>query len=541
MKRFLICALALFIVTPLFALSSQDQQIFNAMQDEMTRTQKELKMPHMAKPYFTVYKVINIKSYDFLASSGTLAKQEEENQTVAKVMIRVGTPKDDNSFFKESVIATAPVPDAGDNYYSLRYALWGLTDSAYKQALAQLAKKDAFKKNKNITEVYDDFSKAAAAQDIKEISEKTVDKAYWADMAKQLSAQGKGKNLDEFNAEITIYLKPSYFLSQEGAKYLKDDYSVTVSFEGKGKTADGFPIREGKSLSYFNFKDVPPVKELAKQASEIADRAQQMTKAQKAEPFIGPVLLEKDAAAALFNKTFKENIIRVKQVRSSDDNNDNSMGEFAQKIGLKIMPVDFDVLDDPTIETFNGRTLGGYYTVDDEGVGAEKLLLVKNGKLVNLPTTRSLIKDEKVSNGHARAALTDQSLFVQTFISNLIFLPHKTVEEKNLKTKLMSYCREEGLDYCYIIKSNPAADVFTAYKVDSKSGAETPVYGIDKINFTTRSLRDIKFAGDDLEVYGSANINNPSYSIVAPSVILSEIELKPTQKTGLSKPLVPRP
>lgn len=541
MKKFILSFLILSSSLSSFALTQKDENIFSAMQDEMDRTINLLAAPNMPKPYFAAYKVTDLQTYNFEASSGSLSSQEQEGQFAAQVMMRVGSDKEDNSFFKAFILNTAAVPYPSDSYDGLRSALWGLSDVSYKQALAQLAKKQAFKKSKNITENYDDFSSARTATEIEELPTRPVDKDFWVNLVKETSLQGKDLGLDEFTAYASITLKPSYFITSEGAKYLKDDTSIFIYFMAKAKTKDGFEIKEAKSFSYADLKDVPPVAELAQKAKEVAQRAKDLTEAEKAEPFIGPVLLEKTAAAILFDKAFKENIIRVRPVRSASDSNDSSMGEFAQKKGLKIMPADFDVIDDPLLKTFKNKTLSGYYKIDDEGVKASKLQLVKNGKLINLPTTRSLIKDQKTSNGHARIAAGDDKLFAQAYIGNLMFLPHKTVEEKELKTQFAKYCKEEGLDYCYIIRTNPLNGVFSAYKMDAVSGKETPVYGIDKNSFTTRTLRDIKFAGDDLEVYNFSSLREPAYSIIAPSVILSEMELKPSQKTGLRKPLVERP
>ncbi len=541
MKKFILSLLILSSSLCAFALTQKDETVFAAMQDEMGRTMTLLTVPNMPKPYFASYKVTEIQKYNFTASSGSPSSQEQEWHLATQVMMRVGNDKEDNSFFRAFIINTAEIPDPSDSYDGLRSALWGLSDIAYKQVLAQLAKKEAFKKSKNITENYDDFSPAHAATDLEEISPKQIDKDFWVNLVKETSLQGKDLGLDEFTADASITLKPSYFITSEGAKALKDDTSILIYFMAKAKTKDGFEIKEAKSFSYADFKDVPPAAELAQQAKEVALRAKALMTAEKAEPFIGPVLLEKTAAAVLFDNAFKENIVRTRPVRSASDGRDPYMGEFAQKKGLKIMPADFDVIDDPLLKTFKNKTLSGYYKVDDEGVKASKLQLVKNGKLINLPTTRSLIKDQKTSNGHARIAILDEENFAQAYIGNLMFLPHKTVEEKELKTKFAEYCKEEGLDYCYIIKTNPLSGVFSAYKMDAVSGKETPVYGIDKNSFTTRTLRDIKFAGDDLEVYNFSSERDPAYSIIAPSVILSEMELKPSQKTGLRKPLVERP
>lgn len=540
MRKLLLTLTLLFTTLLSFALTPKDTNFFLAMQDEMQRTIAMLKTENMAKPYFAAYKVTDISAYNFSAVMGSLTRSRATDSVSIKVLLRVGNQKEDNSFFSTYLISSAEGQTPGKGYDSLRAGLWGASDEAYKTALAQLAKKQAYKKSKNITEEFPDFSKAETTEYIEEISRKTIDKNYWEDVARLTSEQGKIEELEEFNTNIAISLRPTYFLSSEGAKYLKDRYSIIILFQARGKTKNGFEIEETKQLSYMDFKDVPSKEKLVSEAASFAKDTATFTKAEKSEPFIGPVLLEDYAAAVLFNDAFRNNIIRTKKVLSATSDTDYSMGEFAQKAGLKIMPADFDVIDDPTLKTFKGTKLAGTYMIDDEGVKAGKLQLVKNGKLTAMPTTRSLIKDQKASNGHA-VINGDFSLFSQAGVGNLFFFPHETIPAKELKAKLMEYCSQEGLDYCYIIRDNPARDVFSAYKVDSKTGAETPVYGISGQNFKTRTLRDINYSGDNLEVYNFGSAREDSYSITSPSVILSELEFIPTQKPPVSQPLVSKP
>ena len=116
-------------------------------------------------------------------------------------------------------------------------------------------------------------------------------------------------------------------------------------------------------------------------------------------------------------------------------------------------------------------------------------------------------------------------------------MPHTTIPASEFKQKFMEYCKAEGLEYCYKITSPKISDAndILAIKINSSTGEETPVYGFKKPELSTRTLRDIKFAADDLTLY------NVGISYVIPSVILSEAELTPTQKSPSTKIIVSRP
>lgn len=52
-------------------------------------------------------------------------------------------------------------------------------------------------------------------------------------------------------------------------------------------------------------------------------------------------------------------------------------------IGQKLLPETFNVFCDPTLQTYHGNALNGYYKYDDEGVRAQRVMNVTNGVLTN--------------------------------------------------------------------------------------------------------------------------------------------------------------
>lgn len=522
--------------------AARAEVFFAAMQDEINRTVKQLKQNNLSAPYYAAYKVFDLRGYFYTSVFGSSSREEEAESIAVQTMLRVGSAQEDNSFFESGIYSTAfnrQSPSAG--YYGLRGALWTASDAAYKEALAVLAKKQAYKKNKNITEAYADFSKAQITSDVQEISLPVIDGKYFKRLAEEMSAQGLDLTLDRFEAAISVSLAPVYFLSSEGAKYSADNSFVVIGLKAWGKTSEGFDLQTDKHLTYASLADLPSREELVKIAKDFALQSEKETKGRRAEPYIGPVMLEEEAAAELFDNALYQKIGRTKEVLSGEGSFGNNMGELASKKGLKIMPVDFDVVDDPSLIYFKGKKLSGAYNVDDEGVKSVKLQLVKNGKLTDLPSTRSLSKELKKTNGHARIPVYENALYPKAWASNLMILPHKTTPKREFKAKFMQYCAEEGLDYCYIIRTSPSKNIFSAYKVNAKTGEETPVYGISRLDLNARSLRDIKFASDDLTAYNFSSFSFAPYSIIAPSVILTEAEIKPTREAPARKPLIPRP
>lgn len=518
-------------------IQQQSDIIFKAMKDEISRSMDGLKAKGMPKPYYIAYQ---IALQDYFAVKSFMGEEtvttSSNGDVVINVMMRIGSPKRDNSFFENTLISTAEEQLPSFSYDSIRKALWLQTDDVYKQALDQYTKKEAYFKKKEIKQESPDFSPAETVSDKANFKFKPYDKEFLVNLAKKMSAQGNVKEIKKFYTNITLLQQPEFYLSSEGAEYIKDNSAIVIFLQSEADTPKGFPLAASKSLVYKDIKELPSEEELINTAKDFALEMQAAVKSPKGEAFIGPVLLQDDAANYLFQKVFAKNIVRTKKVYSLSSEKDLSMGEFATKKGLKIMPLDFDVTDEPQRKTYKGKKLLGYYTVDEEGVAPEEIKLVSNGKLTDLPATRSSGK----TNGHARSAVYTDSLYPHAFVSNLFFSPKHTFPREELKNKLMKACRKENLDYCYIIRRFDANNM-TAYRVDAKTGEETLMHGFETPTLSTRTLRDIIASGNDFKAYNFYSGTTPSYSIVSPSVILEELELKPSQAENKKPPKLEKP
>lgn len=542
MKKFLLLAFCLILNLSSFALANtkqtltkNDKEIFSAMQDEMERTLKQLKIDKFAYPYFITYKIIPYTKYSFGANQGVLTKNTKTFYPDYEVQLKVGSEKEDNSFF----VPALKLPDISDgtfalNYEGIRKFLWQISDVVYKNALAQLTEKQAYKKNKHLSQEYPDFSFYPAQEYFDTLTEPVIDQEYWQQIAKNTSAKGAGPELEEFKTAITISFMPSYFVSSRGSKYLQDKYFINIAFMAKGRLEDGFEFNLNKTLSYSDFKDVPSAEDIAKEAQDFAKEILDLQKAKKVDSYIGPVLLQ-GAQALNLMKVLAREISYTKPVYSN--NNSFSLeGSFTNKIGLKVLSSGFDVIDEPLRKTFDNKKLAGYYEIDEEGVKAQKLQIIENGILKDLPFTSSLTKNNGKSNGHARDYFMFSSAFAEP--SNLILLPHKTIAEEDFVKTFKNFCAEQGLKACPIIKASDGKTFF-GIMVDSKTGQQTAVYG-ELSSFDTRSLRDIKYASDKMAVYNKIS-GNIGYSVIMPDLIIDNGEINPSNIQPARKPLVKKP
>ena len=541
MKRFLSFIFIIFFLV--LHVKAQDANakntaIFEAMEKEMART---LSLSEAEpKIHFAAFMVKENQALSLIAARGGIVQDIKTNWVDTDVSLRVGNKKEDNSFFEAYTYTQGETQDGALSPDGIRAGLWAASDRNYKKALDIYSRKQGYKNKKNQEEVFDDFSYSAPAQDIKPLEMAIFPTEKLKEIAQKTSKIGALKELEKFNTQISVREVLSYYLSSEGAKYTKSNLYIQIIFYAKSRTKSGFEFDDTKVLSYAAFEDIPTLQELENIASNFAKQTALFTNAKKGEAFIGPVWLEGEASAKMFENTFIKNIVNTRKIifDAGGGNLQYALADFALKLNLKVMPVNFDVLEDPSQNTFNGKKMYGAYTVDDEGTKAETLQLVQNGILKDLPKTRSLIKGQKKSNGHAFVNW-GQDLYAKARVSNLFFFPHETTPKEDFKQKFMDFCKAEGLEYCYKISSRNITDKgdILAIKINAETGEETPIYGLNSPSLNSRTLRDIKFAADDLTLYNiSAGI-----SYIVPSVILSEAELAPSQIAPAAKMLITRP
>ena len=108
-------------------------------------------------------------------------------------------------------------------------------------------------------------------------------------------------------------------------------------------------------------------------------------------------------------------------------------GELEGRIGSRVLPESFDVVDDPAQKEWRGRPLFGSYDVDREGVLAKPLSLVEKGVLKNYLLTRQPVQGFEGSNGRARmpgAYGASTAAFSNLFVSSSETAPPGGAEEK---------------------------------------------------------------------------------------------------------------
>lgn len=437
-----------------------DDVLVKAMRDEMKRSLKKLQLENLEKPYFLSYRLVETETVQANASFGALVSSSEGKRRVLATECRVGSPAMDNTNFyamrtmMSGVVrvqadfgASMPLDDDYDEY---RRQLWLFTDSAYKQALDDLAKKRAALEHRTRTGVAADFS----VEDKVESSE-LVPAIGWKlpqveKLAKDLSALFKTyAGIDNSGVRIESEYRTTRFVSSEGTEYWRAKPDLMITIYGEVQAADGMPTTDAESVYAHSPEGLPTAKDLEAKVKAMAERLLRIREATTVKRYAGPVLFEGAAAAELFAQGFASTLLGSPRIVVDDERFERMFGSdegtLADKLDTRVLPTYLTLVNDPT-----RKGLGGSYEVDEEGVKAKATTLVENGLLKELLHTRSLIAGTTKSTASRRAAGVAPA--------NLVVSSTRGLAAGELKAKLLELVRERKLEYGVIVRkiANPS-------------------------------------------------------------------------------------
>ncbi len=575
--------LLIVLITPVVSFSSEITEkniLFQALQDEMKRSIYELQLENQAKPYYIAYRAKDWKEIEIRASFGGLLSSGESRKREIFVDLRVGNYQLDNSNFicqtGGSRVIEAERTDLPieDEYFALRQAIWLVTDGTYKKALEKLARKKAYYQNKQTTDTIPDFSKVIPCSlfepvpivkyDINKLNEKVV----------KLSEILKNyKSIFESNVRLILRYGNQYFLDSDGAKNVRQEMITGVEVKAKTQAKTGEIIEDftgfySRSLENLDFVAIE--KSINAWAETLMIKVN--TKGEE-ESYSGPVLFLGQASCELLFQVLGKGSSGVRQpVIESEMIERNipkaNFGVFANRLNKRILPEFISVYDDPELKEYNGIPLIGGFTIDEQGVKSEKVELVRKGKLVNFLMSRAPVNKIRESNGHARYYDEVYGPRYIGFVSNLVINSEHKLNEKELIEKLKILAKDYGNDYALIItrlqttpqnameryirfyqartKQTPLiSPPENIYKIDVNTGSIQLVTGLDFAQITPGILKDIVATGDKEYIHNSVYRDDYGdeypVSIIAPAVLIEEMELVQRKVEKAKPPIVSRP
>jgi TldD protein len=566
---FVAAALALGLVTlappPVSAAEPvRGDAVLTALGAEVKRSVAGLKLEGVDRPYFVAFAVEENEGRTISASFGALQRRTKDRSRTLRTDVRLGGYDLDSSALVSgrnpfmSLYASPRFLVLDDDVMTLRHEVWLAADEAYKEAAERLAQKKGILANRTENDPLPDFTRAepvlslGARKPVLELGD------AWVSRARKLSAVFR-EFLKVQDSNVTVQTSTVHrtFVSSEGARVVSPHSSVHLYVRASVQAPDGAVIRKVLAYHETDPARLPSEEKLLVEVRAFATDMTAVAAAPLLDKYVGPVLLAGEAAPSFFADLLGPQLSGRRAPLFAQQLPAASFpeSELLPRIGRPILPEFLSVVDDPTVETWNGRSLMASYAVDDEGVAAQAVTLVDKGILKTLLMGRRPRKEIGKSNGHGRTGAFQAP---QPQVANLFVTSSRGRTEEELKRELIEKVKAQGLTFGLLIRSlaqtsggsidgvysqsrSPLGPPVLAYKV-FPDGREELVRGLTFGDVTLKSLREIVSAGKEGHlVSGSISSGGPISSVVAPSVLFEELELKGESGTKSKPALLSNP
>ncbi len=570
-------------------------EIVDAIAEEMNRDTKLLVIPGAPRPYSISYKITEVDVNDVSASLGQTTSKRNRHFVNLEARVRVGSPDLDNGNYV--------VPEAGEidgtSAINLpleatpriaRRAAWLVTDSAYKEALIQLRAKLEARKAGGAAP--SDAPSWTSEKPIVSEAPVLVPPLESLDeleaRAKQLSQAFRDQPaLRESRVAVTSYLERRWYLTTEGTSVTDTRRASGVVIAASGQADDGQLVHDYFLRYGHTAKDLPSDKELEAEAKKLVTSIIALEKAPVVSHYSGPILFEGEGAVGIVRNTLAQQLGGTPVPEGLNPLESKTFGgALAGEIGERVLPTNLTLVDDPMSRDSAGKALIGGYKIDDEGVAAQRVEVVKNGFLKSFLTSRTPSAKGQSSNGHARRPGDGTGGAFHGSTTNLFVTGRGGASRKALEQRLVSAARAEGKKYGIVVRQFDDAAItgapdFTrrelvqmlkstdqqqpppvtrAYRI-YPNGKEELVRGLQLAEVPIKAWKDVIAVGNEPLVYnflastenqltlrltggtddGFVPSSGVESSITTPDLLFKDLDAEASTIGRLPLPAVPKP
>jgi len=536
------------------ALASAQSPLVKILSDELERNFTALKQKGDPPPYFMDYSVSDNEGDVIMASEGSLDAQNHFHSRILDVTVRVGSPQFDNyrRVGNDRPRFTPGISIAlEDNPASIKQSLWLATDRVYRAASNRLIRlKTDEKLRAQASDTSGDFSKEDPQVSFSVAPHYKFDTAEWTKRLRKLSAEfTKYPGAIDSSVSVEVEREAKTQVTTEGTKLEHGRIFARLYISARGKAVDGMDLSTMETFEADDPAKLPKDAQILAAVQKAGADLSGLLHAPLSDPYIGPAILSGRAAGVFFHEIFGH---RVEGHRQKDETEGQT---FTKSVGKPILPEFLSVVFDPTRADFQGITLNGTYSYDDEGVKARPVTVVENGILKTFLMSRSPIEGFPNSNGHGRRAPGNEIVSRQ---SNLFVESSKKVSDAELRKMLIEEVKKQNKPYGlyfdqvtggYTTTARRGLQAFTViplvvYRVYPDGRPDEMIRGADIVGTPLSSFENILATSDHMEVFNGicgAESGDVPVSAVAPALLVSKIEIQRKERSQDRPPYLTRP
>ncbi|MBM4321746.1 MAG: hypothetical protein FJ125_17870, partial [Deltaproteobacteria bacterium] len=323
--------------------------VLAAMSAELERSRKELRLEGYETPYFISYQVGEIHRKMLSARFGAVIVDGEARNRQAHVEVRVG----DYGFDSSGVDATdydryvAYVPDEvmplEDDPAAVRGTLWLLTEQRYKQAITSYLKRKA----QRVYEVKKDAASFSSEPPVRHRDPPRalqLDEAAWSERLRRVSTQMcRRPTVIDSSIRLMATRERRWQVNTEGSQVLTERLLYSLQIGAYSRAEDGMLLENERSYYADLQEGLPGATKLQQDVDQMLNELEALRDAELFNPYVGPAILEPDAAGVLFHEAIGH---RLEGHRQKEENEGQT---FKGRLGTRILPEFLNVSDDPTL------------------------------------------------------------------------------------------------------------------------------------------------------------------------------------------------
>jgi predicted Zn-dependent protease len=527
--------------TPDTRAEAEKDPVLAAMLTEMDRSMSQLQLKGFAKPFFIQYRIEEVEDFTTKADFGSSEGPNRAHQRIARVTVRVGDNKTDSSGGRGDGSIELVVLD--NDPVALRSSLWSATDQVYKAALSALAQKQAELKQVQTPPQADDFSQEKPTISLASPAALHVDEAAWDQRVARASGlyrtdaavSATQRDIQYSSASFHARAVTTWLVTSEGTIVRKGATEFQETFGAGTQAADGMRLDRSYSTAGVMASDLDSEAEFDKHATEEITSLAELRKAPLVEEeYHGPVLLSADAGTETLRSLLASGVIATRPALGTEA---RTTGPFASSFHARVMPDFMNAIDDPSLKTYNGTHLVGAYAVDDEGVPAQAVTLVTDGKFESYLIGRQPVRDFPHSNGHARAGITGPA---RPIIGVLKITAGNGLSDADLNKRLLDMAKDRGLKSVYYVQTMGGERTPRLLYRMNADGTRELVRGAVLGDIDQRALRSsVDAAGRELFV---ANyFGDAPTTVLGPALLFDDATVRRANEKNEKLPFYPPP
>ncbi|MEO2094546.1 MAG: TldD/PmbA family protein [bacterium] len=529
------------------------------MKLELTRSMKGLKLKGHPSPFYLSYLLRIRAGHTTWARYGSVFYSCPLDNSTMHVDLRVGSYQSD-----QTVDGRLESHDEEEDWhewnegpedldpFALRYCFWRLTEERHLQALRDYYDKKKISLDERLIKNAPSLRKGKAIK--------------LAIPLKKL--HGTAKQADDFvrktsefflayprmetpYVQMTEVIQTRLFVNSEGTSVMAQEPFFEVYLYGAMLAPDG--VRQSSSRSFYarSWDELPAAGELVAVIDALHEDLLELIEAEPMAPYSGPALFGGIPSGVLFHEAIGHRLEGERLLSRSEGQT------FAGRVGKRILPAGIDIVDDPSMARFEGQTLYGHYSVDDEGTPAQRVHLVEDGILRRFLTSRNGIPGQSASNGHGR---TSKGREAMARMANLIVSAREPLGAAELKERWMAEVDGQERSFGLLVTDARSGETTTssdAYEFQAFQINPTAIYKVDATSGKRRRVRDVSFVGtplaaiqgvlalgDDPRVdnsYCFAESGSVPVGTISPSTLLRDIEVQRSTRAHRQPPIIKLP